>query len=59
MSSNYNLSTPEGRMECPRCDGWGSIEREMYADGDPVDYAECCPRCDGEGNVEILEVLAQ
>lgn len=50
-----------GRINCPECDGEGTVEREVWVrqtsswHGDFEDHTEDCDNCNGLGTIEALD----
>lgn len=48
------MGAPTDRhMECPQCDGLGTLDVEVQTHDGPVTEDEPCPKCEGTGWVEM------
>lgn len=48
------MGAPTDRhVECPQCDGMGSLDVQIMTPEGPVDDCEPCSQCEGSGWVEM------
>lgn len=47
-----NTSNAEDAVECPHCNGGGTIYRSIGPFTPAPPYSDDCPECDGTGEVE-------